>query len=107
MCNVSINELYIDTIIKNEKIRNQKMIDVYNCILEMLPKGKLVVRELKGNKYSYLRYRDGSKAIMKYTCNYSKYDDLVLMINEREHIKNVLEMLKKEQNKIIKMEQIK
>lgn len=32
----------------------------------MLPKCKLVVRELKGNKYCYLRYRDGSKVIMKY-----------------------------------------
>lgn len=98
---------YIDIVIENEKIRNQKMQMAYKTRIEELPKGSLYVRKIKGKDYCYLRYREGSKVIQKYVGTIDQIDTIRSKIKEREHLCDLLKMLENEYKKILKMEAIK
>ena len=56
----------IDNIIEKEKIRNREMRSAYEQRLLGFPRGSLTIRESKGRKYCYFKYRDGKKIITKY-----------------------------------------
>lgn len=52
---------FIDAILEKEKQRNENMRLAYGKRIMDLPRGSLVIRELNGRKYCYLRYRDGKR----------------------------------------------
>ena len=98
---------YIDYILEREKQRNLEMQDSYFKRLNSLPKGSLVIREISGHKYCYLRFRDGQKSVLKYFGTIEQLDLLNELICEREHCKSILKDLKEEYNRIERMGGIK
>lgn len=72
-----------------------------------LLRGSLVIRELNGKKYCYLRYRDGQKVIQKYAGTIEQEEMIRAKIAERKHLSALLAMLEEESKRILKMEAIK
>ena len=52
---IEVGKLLIGSVVKNEALRNQKMICEYESLLTKLPKGSVTCRK---NGYYYLRYRE-------------------------------------------------
>lgn len=98
---------YIDIILEKEKQRNEKMQLAYSKRLSELPKGSLVIRKINGKEYCYLRYREGDKVIHKYAGTINQIDDIKSKIEERKHLIDIIDMLKEENKRILKMEAIK
>lgn len=98
---------FIDVILEREKQRNEKMRLAYEKRIMDLPRGSLVIRELNGRKYCYLRYRDGKKVIQKYAGTLAQEEVIRLKIAERKHLEELLSMLEEENKRIVKMEAIK
>ena len=98
---------YIDVILEKEKQRNETMLFAYTKRLSELPKGSLVIRKINNREYCYLRYREGEKVILKYSGTIDQVNDIKLKIEERKHLIKLIEMLKEENKRIIKMEAIK
>ena len=57
--------LIISTLLQ-EKQRIDYMLAKYQEALAELPKGTISEKQVKGNTYYYLKYRDGKKIISKY-----------------------------------------
>lgn len=91
-------------LIKEEK-RNKNMIDGYTKELESLARGKIISKNVKGNIYYYLYYRDGKKVISKYI---GKNEESIVSVQEqldrRYQIEEIIKKLKEEEIKIKKME---
>jgi len=98
---------FIDSIILKEKRRNENMLLRYMQRISSLPRGSLIIRHLNGRDYCYLKYRDGKKIVQEYAGTIDKKEMLLSKIEEREHLKQLIKMLKKEKIRIIKMEMIK
>ena len=98
---------FIDAVLEQEKQRNENMRLSYEKRILELPRGSLIVRELNGRKYCYLRYREGKKVIQKYAGTIEKEDELREKISERKHLEALISMLEEENKRIIKMEAIK
>ena len=54
--------MMIESIVKKEAVRNQKMIEEYEAQIRDLPKGSLVCRK---GEYYYLKYRKEQKELEK------------------------------------------
>lgn len=100
-------KFYIDVILEKEKKRNEYMQEVYMNALLQLPKGSLFIKKINGREYCYLRYREKEKVILKYVGTINQIDNLKSMIEERKRIVRLLDMLKKENKRIQKMEKNK
>lgn len=98
---------YINIVLEKEKQRNENMRLMYEKRFLMLPKGSLFIRELKGKKYCYLKYRDGKNVVQKYVGTIEQKENICAQIEERKHLEKLIEMLKEEQKLITKMEMIK
>ena len=98
---------FIDIVLEKEKKRNESMLQAYTKRLSELPKGSLLIRKINGNEYCYLRYREGEKVIHKYAGTINQVGEIKEKINERKHLIDLIEMLKKENKRILKMEAIK
>ena len=98
---------FIDVVLEKEKQRNIKMQLAYFDRLKDLPKGSLVIRKINGREYCYLKYREGSKVIQKYAGTVEQLDDIRSKIEERKHLIKLIDMLKRENERISKMEAIK
>lgn len=97
----------IYTFLNEEKKRNEYMLEKYENELLLLPRGKITPRITKTNTYYYLKYRNGKKVCAKYIG--TKDDDLTELIEQLERRKIVegfVKELKKEQEKLKKMEAI-
>ena len=93
------------SIVAKEQLRNMNMILEYTKELEVLPKGSIRAKNVKGNVYYYLNYRDGDKVVSKYIGkDESKIDDLKKQIERRVQIEKILKELKAERKEIVKME---
>ena len=97
---------FIDTVLQKEKQRNERMRLAYEKRISDLPRGSLLVREINGKKYCYLRYREGKKVIQKYAGTIEQ-EMLLAKIAERKHLVKLITMLKEENERIMKMEAIK
>jgi len=98
---------FIDVVLEKEKQRNENMRSVYEKRISDLPRGSLVIRELNGRKYCYLRYREGKKVIQKYAGTIEQEELIRTKISERKHLTELLSMLEEENKRILKMEEIK
>lgn len=97
---------FIDAILEREKQRNENMRIMYEKRIQELPRGSLVIRELNGKKYCYLRYREGKKVIQKYAGTIEQEGILRAKIDERKHLLALLAMLEEEMKRIKKMEAV-
>lgn len=98
---------FIDVILERERQRNENMRLAYEKRIMNLPRGSLVIRDLNGRKYCYLRYREGKKVIQKYAGTLDQEEAIRSKIAERKHLVELLSMLEEENKRIIKMEAIK
>lgn len=93
--------MLINTVVKNEAIRNEQMIAEYEKRIAKLPKGSLICRK---NEYYYLKYRKDGKICDEYI---GKVPDVVSQIKEqlelRKHYEKMLLALKQEQKAITKI----
>ena len=91
----------INSVLKNEAIRNEQMICEYEKLISELPKGSLICRK---KEYYYLKYRKDGKVCDEYI---GKDPEIVETIKEqierRKHYEKMLSVLKREQKTITKM----
>lgn len=98
---------FIDTVLEKERKRNENMRQAYKKRISTLPKGSLVVRELNGKKYCYLRFREGKKVVQKYAGTIEQEESIRTQIAERKHLIELIAMLEEENKRIIKMGAVK
>ena len=98
---------FIDAVLEKEKQRNENMRLAYEKRISGLPRGSLVIKELNGRKYCYLRYRDGKKVIQKYAGTIEQEEIIRGKIAERKHLFELISMLEEENKRIMKMEAVK
>ncbi len=102
------NKFLIDRIICQEKSRNLHMQKAYEEKIKQFPRGQLYVRTLnKGKKYCYLKYKENGKTITKYAGTFDLEQKLKSEIMLRKHFESLLYTLKKEYERMLKMERIK
>lgn len=93
--------MLINSVIKNEAIRNELMIREYEKLISELPKGSVICRK---KEYYYLKYRKNGKVCDEYI---GKGSDTVAKIQEqitlRKHYEKMLSALKREQKAITKI----
>lgn len=89
--------------LKDELAAVEQLEKRYNQQLAELPKGSLVVRNIRGNKYAYLTYREGAKVKQKYLGKASAdlIESVKGQIDKRNELKRKLKSLK-EQKRILK-----
>ena len=93
----------IDAVIEKEKCRIEKIRSECEERLSEFPRGSLVIREAKGRKYCYFRYRDGKRVITKYAGTERKIDELKSVLAERKNIINQIKNLDAELERINKI----
>ena len=93
--------MLINTVIKNEAIRNKQMIEEYEKLIQNLPKGSLICRK---KEYYYLKYRKDGKVCDDYI---GKDPNVIANVNEqlerRKHYEKMLLALRKEEKTITKL----
>lgn len=87
--------LIISTVLQ-EKQRIDYMLAKYQEVLAKLPKGTISEKQVKGNTYYYLKYRDGKKVVSKYIGK-SEIEELKYQIDRRHHIEVMIKSLLEEQ----------
>ena len=85
--------MIIDTILR-EKARIEYMLDRYCKIIRELPKGSLSEVSKNGQKYYYLKYRDGKKVVSKYLGKDA--GDMAALIEKRRHTEAMIKSLENE-----------
>jgi len=85
--------MIIDTILK-EKARIEYMLERYRTIMEELPKGSITETNINGQKYYYLKYRDGKKVVSKYLGKDA--ENISLLIDKRKHTEIMIKSLENE-----------
>ena len=93
--------MLINSVVKNEAIRNEQMIAEYEKRIAALPKGSLICRK---KEYYYLKYRKDGKVCDEYI---GKDPVVVSQIKEqlelRKHYEKMLLALRQEQKAITKI----
>lgn len=79
-----------------EKQRIDYMLAKYQEALAELPKGTISEKQVKGNTYYYLKYRDGKKIVSKYIGK-REIEELRQQIDRRRHIEAMIKSLLEEQ----------
>ena len=93
--------MLINSVVKNEAIRNKQMIEQYENMMNSLPKGSLICRK---NEYYYLKYRKDGKVYDEYIGkNPQVVSDIKEKLEQRKHYTEMLSVLKKEQKTITKI----
>lgn len=93
--------MIINSVIKNELLRNEKMIKQYEDTIKDLPKGSLICRK---KQYYYLKYRKDGKIHDDYI---GKDPELIEktkeQLKQRKHCEKMISELKQEQRVISKI----
>lgn len=83
--------------VAQEQRRIERLICQYETELSDLPKGTLIAKQIKGNQYYYLQYRDGKKIVSAYIGRQGdKVEELKQKIDRRRHIQTMLKALHEE-----------
>ena len=93
--------MLINSVVKNEAVRNEQMIAEYEKRIAELPRGSLICRK---EEYYYLKYRKEGKVCDEYI---GKDPEMVSRIKEqlelRKHYEKMLLALRQEQKVIAKI----
>lgn len=93
--------MLINTIIRNEAIRNKHMIEEYEKLIQNLPKGSFICRK---KEYYYLKYRKDGKVCDDYIGKDPKViANVKEQLERRKHYEQMLLALRKEQTTINKL----
>lgn len=83
------------TTVMQEKQRIDYMLEKYQEALAELPKGTISKKQVKGNTYYYLKYREGKKIVSKYIGK-KEIEELKQQIDKRRHIEAMIKSLLEE-----------
>ena len=93
--------MIINSVVKNEALRNSEMIQQYEKLISELPKGSLICRK---NEYFYLKYRKNGKVCDDYIGkDREKISRIKEQLEQRKHYEKMLSALKQEQKVINKI----
>ena len=96
---------FLSVLIAKEKARNKNMIAEYMRELVTLPKGNLKPKNVNGNIYYYLVFRDRNKVVCKYI---GKDGESVAALREqllrRKQVEEIIKKLTEEKTQIKKIE---
>lgn len=93
--------MLINSVVKNEAIRNEQMTREYEKLISELPKGSLICRK---NEYYYLKYRKDGKVCDEYIGKDPEVVEKVKkQLEQRKHYEKMLSELKREQKTITKI----
>ena len=93
-------------VLEEEKQRNLERQEITRQEIESLRKGTIVLRNISGNDYYYLRYRKGKKIKNDYigkVCDNEKLDKVKYELDKRKYLLEVLSKLKLEYKQICKI----
>ena len=94
----------IQDVIVEEKNKNLKLLDYYQKIKEEIPKGTVEIKNVNGEKYIYLKYRENGKVISKYYGKYSENIELIEKTQKRKHVVSMIKRITKEIKDIERIE---
>jgi len=87
-----------------EKQRNLAMQETYKQEIQSLPKGTIIIKNVSGNDYYYLKYRQGEKTKTDYLGKDIKAVESVKReIEKRKNLQDVLKRLRVEYKQICKV----
>jgi len=90
--------------LKEEKERNLEMQKTYLQEIDSLPKGTVTIKNISGNDYYYLKYRQNEKIKTDYLGkNKNKIDIVNKEIKRRKYLQSVLKRLRVEYKQICKI----
>ncbi len=93
--------MIINSVIKNEALRNSAMIQQYEKLILELPKGSLICRK---NEYYYLKYRENGRVCDDYIGkDKERISQIKEQLEQRKHYEKMLSALKQEQKVINKI----
>ncbi len=98
-----MNVLY--GVLKEELERNLSNQSAYIEKLDSMEKGSIQYREIKGNTYVYLKFREGKRVISKYICSgkdINKVEELKKELLDYDRIISNLNALKEDEIKLRK-----
>ena len=88
----------------DEKQRNLEMQETYKREILSLPKGTIIIKNVSGNKYYYLKYRQSDKTKTDYLGKDIKAVESVQReIEKRKYLQDVLKRLRAEYKQICKI----
>ena len=97
-------ETVIYNMLKEEKTRNLEMQKIYLQEIDSLPKGTVTIKNISGNDYYYLKYRQNEKIKTDYLGKNKKKVDVVNKeIKRRKYLQGVLKRLRVEYKQICKI----
>lgn len=92
-----MNMLLLEEIVLQEKHRIEFMISSYEDELKSLPRGSVVKKNIRGNSYCYLQYRNGTKTVSEYLGNNEELiQQTISKLKRRKHIEGMLKKLNQE-----------
>lgn len=104
--NLKEDTMKISNSVLNEELdRLNKLKKNYEKQIAKLPKGSLIRKNIKGNIYYYLNYRQEKKKIFKYIGKLpgKKLENLLDKIEERRKLEKLNKQVKKDIKKLEKM----
>ena len=95
----------LNGVLNEELDRLNQLKKNYEIQIVKLPKGSLIRKNVKGNIYYYLNYRQGKKKIFKYIGKLpnKELENLLDKIEERRKLEKLNNQIKKEIKKLEKM----
>ncbi len=95
----------LNSVLNEELDRLNKLKKNYEKQIAKLPKGSLIRKNIKGNIYYYLNYRQEKKKIFKYIGKLArkKLENLLDKIEERRKLEKLNKQAKKDIKKLEKM----
>ena len=98
MCDkmITVIEMLISSVIKNEAARNEMMIAEYEKLIDALPKGSIICR-----KKEYYYRKDGKIYDEYIGKNIEKVAEIKEKTEQRKHYEKMLSALRKEQKTIL------
>lgn len=87
--------MIINTMLQ-EKQRIDYMLEKYRELLAGLPKGTISEKQVNGNTYYYLKYREGKRVASKYIRK-KDVESLRQQIEKRRHVVTMIQSLQEEQ----------
>lgn len=95
----------LSTLLRKEENRNNNMILEYMNELDTLPKGSISPKNVKGNTYYYLTFRDGNKVVSKYLGkNEMDLTSIKEQLTRRKQVEDMIKKLNEEKIQIQKLE---
>ena len=91
-------------VLKEEKERNLELQELYSREIESLAKGSIIVKNISGKNYHYLKYWNNNKANMDYIGNdEALIEKIRYEIKRRKHLQEVVKRLKTEYKEICRV----